>query len=113
MADRLNVSAVRSGVASLLGKSAATIPPHLPPIGVLPGKLGVVQGPGTIGFTLNGVLLWLIDINRFAGTPTLTIKPAQPITRITLQGTRFPGTQLPADFVLLVQATGPLGTPAD
>jgi len=72
----------------------------------------VVQGPGTITFTLNGLARWRIDIRRFAGTPSLTVKPVPKGTHITLQGARFPGTQLPADFVCIVGKTTPLGTPA-
>jgi hypothetical protein len=105
---------VRGGAPSLLGKSAATIPPNLPPLDAPPGQLGVVQAPGKIGFTLNGVLRWLIDISQFAGKPTLTTKTRpQQATVITLAGARFPGTQLPADFVLTVQKATPFGTPAD
>src|SRR4029077_4055751 len=77
------------------------------------GTLGVVQGPGTITFTLNGQPRWQINVRQFAGTPSLTIKPDARGTLVTLQGARFPGTQLPADFVLLVGKTSPLGTPAD
>ena len=114
MIDRLSFSAVRAGASALQGKTAALLPPiHLPPIGLPPGKLGGVQGPGAIGFTLNGVLRWLINVHRFAGTPTLSQKTVPQGTRITLEGARFPGTQFPADFVLVVHKTGPFGTPTD
>ncbi len=94
--------------------SAAPHLPLLPPIGITPPKLGVIQGPGTIAFTLNGAPRWVIDIRRFAGNPRLTVKPGpQGSTRITLSGARLPGTQLPADFVLVLAKTVPLGTPAD
>ena len=112
MADRLNVSALRSSVSGV--QAAPTPLPQPPPIGITPPKLGVVQGPGTITFTLNGVPRWVIDVNRFAGTPTLTTK-TRPTgeTVVTLAGARLPGTQLPADFVLTVGKTGPLGTRGD
>jgi hypothetical protein len=103
MAGRLSLSGVRKGAASL--SDAASLAPKLPPIGILPGALGVVQGPGTITFTLNGQPRWQIDIRQFAGTPSLTIKPDARGTLVTLQGARFPGTQLPADFVLLAART--------
>ena len=112
MAGRLKLSALRTGVSRLPGTAIPPIEP--PPIGAPPPKLGVVQGPGTITFTLNGVPRWRIDINRFAGTPVLTVKPGpNGETRITLAGARLPGTQLPADFVLIVRKAGPLGTPGD
>ncbi len=112
MPGRLNLSVLRSGV---LGVSGIPLPPSLsPPIGIAPPKLGVVQGPGKITFTLNGVPRWLIDVNRFAGTPTLTIKGGPSgITVVTLAGARLPGTLLPADLVLSIGKPGPFGTPAE
>ena len=109
MAGRLNLSAVRSGAAAF---SRVTPPSSSPSIGTLPGKLGVVQGPGTITFTLNGSPRWGIDVNRFAGTPTLTVKTELLDTRIALTGARFPGTQLPADLLCVVGQTTATGTPA-
>ena len=84
----------------------------LPPLGPPLGKLGVVQGSGFIGFTLNGTLAWLIDVRRFAGTPSLVTrtKPPKGLT-IELKNARFPGTELPADFKCVLQAPGFLGTP--
>ena len=109
MAGRLNLSAVR---AAALARGIVSLPQQ-PPIGTPPGRLGVVQGPGRITFTLNGIPRWVIDVNRFAGTPTLTIHPTpQQGATITLTGARFPGTELPADFVCVIEKTGPFGTPA-
>ena len=50
------------------------IGPHPPLLTPLP-KLGVVQAPGKVGFTLNGIPVSTIDSTRFAGTPTLTVRP--------------------------------------
>src|SRR5216683_3300443 len=112
MAGRLNLSAIGSGISRL--SSVTVQAPQAPPIGITPPKLGVVQGPGKITFTLNGVPRWLIDVSRFAGTPTLTTKAGPSgTTHITLAGARLPGTLLPADFVLTVGKTGPLGTSGD
>ena len=74
----------------------------------------MVQGQGTVTFTLNGVPRWVIDVSRFGGTPNLTVTTTpQQTTTITLKNARFPGTQISADFVLVVGQTGPLGTPGD
>jgi hypothetical protein len=74
----------------------------------------VVQGPGTVTFTLNGIPRWVIDVSRFGGTPSLTLQTTPQQERsIALKNALFPGTQLPADFVLIVGQTGPLGTPGD
>jgi hypothetical protein len=111
MASRLNFDVVRGGAAF---SGAIAGPAPFPPIGTPSGTLGVIRGNGTITFTLNGRPRWVIDVNRFAGTPTLTVKSIlNGGTRITLQGARLPGTQLSADFVLVLDKTGPLGTPAD
>ena len=110
MAGRLHLSALRSGFSF-----AAAATPPLPNAPTTPPQLGVVQGKGTVTFTLNGVPRWLIDITRFAGTPSLTLVPGQGEvqSRLTLDGARLPGTDLPADFVVVIGKTGPLGTSAD
>ncbi len=112
MADRLNLSALRDGFFSA---GAATPPAPPPPLGAAPPQLGVVQGAGTVTFTLNGVPRWLIDVTRFAGTPSLTLTAGQGEvqSRLTLKGAKLPGTDVPADFVVLIGKTGLLGTSAD
>jgi len=70
MASRLKLSVVRVGFPALSGTAIPLLPPSA--IGITPQKLGVVQGKGTIMFTLNGRPRWLIDVSRFAGTATLT-----------------------------------------
>ena len=110
MAGRLKLSALRN-ISSVL--PGAATPPLPPPIGITPPKLGVVQGKGTVTFTLNGVPRWVIDVNLFAGTPALTFQPGALRSKLTLSGARLPGTSLPADFVLVIGKTGPLGTPGD
>jgi hypothetical protein len=106
--NRLNLSALRSKAVTTPGKQVIPIP-----FGPSPGHLGVVQGPGFIGFTLNGSLRWLIDVRRFAGAPALTVQAAAPrVSRVELKGARFPGSNLTADFVLQLQPTGIFGTPA-
>lgn len=111
----INRLVLRSGVAAILDKvllplGEATLPPAGPPSGIIT----TVQGPGFIGFKLNGTLRWLIDVRRFAGTPTLTTRATpQNELRIELKGARFPGTQLPADFVCVVRPKGFFGTPME
>ncbi len=85
----------------------------LPPIGPPPGIITLVQSPGVLGFKLNGTLRWLIDVRFFAGAPTLVTKSTPKGFRIQLRNARFPGTQLPADFVCVLQPKGILGTPMD
>ena len=112
MAGRLDLSALRRAVSD--ASVTTRLPQPVPPIPAPLPTLGVVQAPGKITFTLNGVPRWLIDISQFAGTPTLTTKTSpQGTTRLELAGARLPGTLLPADFVLIVGKTGPLGTPGE
>ena len=117
MASRLNLAALRglsggTGVLEAVQPSLGGVP--FPPPIPRPGTLGVVRRPGSIGFTLNGSLGWLIDVRRFAGAPTLTVRSiAHGGTRITLTGARFPGTDLSADFVCVLGSTLPIGTPMD
>ena len=115
MSARLNLPVLRGGLQG--GASSLPslhVPPLGPPIGVIPPRLGMIQGPGTVTFTLNGVRRWVIDVRQFAGAPTLTVRPeTNGQTRIALEGARLPGTGLPADFVLLAGPLGPFGTPGD
>ena len=111
MAGRLNLPALRDG---FFLPDAGTQPLPSSPVGLTP-KLGVVQGAGTVTFTLNGTPRWLIDVNRFAGTPSLKLAPGQGevASRLTLTGAKLPGTDVQADFVVLIGKTGPNGTSAD
>ena len=113
--DLLNRTLLRSNSQVDLAKLLA-VPDQivLPPLGPKPAKLGIVQGTGFIGFTLSGVLRWLVDVRRFAGTPSLVTNssPARGLT-FELKGARFPGTGLPADFKGVLHAPGFLGTPFD
>src|ERR1700757_1375867 len=110
MAGRLNMAAVRGGFSS---QSATTPPPPQPPVANTPGKFGVVQDAGTVGFTLDGLQRRLIDVSRFAGTPSLTLGRGQIRSRLTLAGAKLPGTNVQVDFVVPIGETGPSGTPAE
>jgi hypothetical protein len=109
--DLLNRSLLRGGssarLAALLSSPGQ---PALPLPG--PGTLGIVQGPGRIGFTLNGALRWLIDVQRFGGAPVLSTRSTLQLgLTVELTGALFPGTGLPADFICVLQPKGLLGTP--
>jgi hypothetical protein len=111
----LNRLVLRSGISSVFDKvllPAGELEPF--PLGPPPGTVTTVQGPGSIGFRLNGVLRWLIDMKLFAGSPTLATRATpQHGLRIELKGARFPGTELPADFVCVLQPKSFLGTPME
>src|SRR5260370_26761097 len=62
-------------------------------------------------FRLNGVVRWIIDVRRFAGSPVLTLTGAFPqAVEIQLKGARFPGPFLPADFTCLLKPRTLFGT---
>jgi hypothetical protein len=109
----LNDAFLRSDIASSLdavisaGGQFGSVPP-----GPGPGTVTVNEGPGFVAFSLNGELRWIVDVRLFAGSPSLTVQPVLPGgTRIELKDARFPGTQLPADFVAEVGPRGAFGTP--
>src|SRR5207249_1082822 len=106
---------LKSGAVSALDKMMMPAGgSQLPPLGPPPGKITIVHGSGRIGFKLNGTLHWLIDVRRFAGTPTLISQPTpQNGLRIELKDARFPGTQLPADFICELRPKTFLGTPME
>ncbi|MDQ1427494.1 MAG: hypothetical protein QOK39_970, partial [Acidimicrobiaceae bacterium] len=86
-----------------------------PPVfGPPSATLTVVQGPGYIQFKLDGTVRWTVNVRLFAGSPTLTVNPApHGGYRIVLDNARFPGTEIPADFVADLQPRGFLGTRLD
>lgn len=111
--DLLNRAGLRDrpalDLARLLSEPARLT---LPTLGPPSAKLGIVQGNGFIEFTLNGTLIWLIDVRRFAGSPSLVTHPTpHKGLSIELKDARFPGTDLPADFTCVLQTQGVLGTP--
>lgn len=110
MSRRLELTPIRTEAGLTLDpeplRSGSVLPVHL-----LPGRLRIIQGPGTITFTLNGIPRWIIDERRFAGSPKLKLTVGATETRIVLEGARLPGTLLPADFSCVVGKPGPLGTP--
>ena len=86
-----------------------------PPVfGPPAATLTVTQGPGYIQFELDGTVRWTVNVRLFAGSPTLTVDPApHGGSRIVLDNARFPGTEIPADFVADLQPRGFLGTRLD
>ena len=75
-----------------------------------PGTVQIVTGPGVIGFKLNGILAWAIDEKWFGGNPVLTQGAVGAAFRVELKGALYPGTSLPADFLLLLGPRGLSGT---
>ncbi|HKE34475.1 MAG TPA: hypothetical protein VKB66_04705 [Candidatus Acidoferrum sp.] len=108
----LNSTTLPSALSALASKIASPIiafPPILPP-----GTVTIVQAPGIIVFRLNGVVRWIIDVRRFAGSPVLTVSGAFPhAVKIQLKSARFPGTELPADFTCLLSPHTVFGTPME
>src|SRR5215831_2028839 len=113
MAPKLLNSALLSDTLSEFSSKIASSVVVFPPILPL-GTVTVVQGPGLIAFRLNGVVRWIIDVRRFAGSPVLTVAGAPPhAVKIQLKNARFPGTELPADFTCTLKAHTPFGTPME
>src|SRR5690349_18937506 len=53
-----------------------------------------------------GAPLWVVDTALLAGLPSLSVRTRKRVratlTTITLSGSRYPGTQLPADLTLVI-----------
>jgi hypothetical protein len=111
----LNRGILRANLRDAIDKLLWPIPqPLLSPFGPGVGTVAIVKEPGFVAFKLNGKLAWLIDVKRFAGNPTLTARQdPNGQFRIKLQNARFPGTELPADFVCLLGQKSAFGTPMD
>ncbi len=82
-------------------------------IGLLPVARAVessVLGPmectarrGRVAFAMGGVDRWVIDANRFAGSPDLQVEKADGLIKFRLVNARYPGTDLPADMACEVR----------
>jgi hypothetical protein len=108
----LNLALLKVAPGTLLDPVLAigsTLP--LPPIGPVPGPLTVTETPGAITFAIAGVGRWQVDVKLFAGQPQLTVQHSPVRTRIELTHARFPGTDLFADFVAVVEPRTFRGTP--
>ncbi len=105
----LNKSLLTDALSVLASKIVSPIVPF-PPIWP-PGTVTIIQAPGMVVFRLNGVVRWIIDVRRFAGSPVLTLTGAFPqAVEIQLKSARFPGTLLPADFTCLLKPRTLFGT---
>ncbi|HEV7682192.1 MAG TPA: hypothetical protein VGO68_08730 [Pyrinomonadaceae bacterium] len=66
-----------------------------------------IQGDeNRLAFLLDGEERWVIDPQRFSGTPKLTIDRTAATLRFQLSGATYPGTQLSADLSCQLVRTG-------
>ncbi len=64
----------------------------------LPGSLKIVGDEKRLAFLLGGEERWVIDPQRFGGSPKLKIERTETRIGFELTGARYPGTNLPADL---------------
>lgn len=67
------------------------------------GPMDCVSRRGRVSFTMGGADRWVIDTNRFAGSPDLTVEKTDSLMKFRLVNARYPGTDLPADMVCEVR----------
>jgi hypothetical protein len=107
-------SVLKLASASAAAVSAAAIPSTIKAAGAVlqgPFKLkleGDQRTPSKVTFSLGDRARWVIDLNDFS--PASTLRPAkisveqtERLLKVRLVGAYYPGTTLPADFVLNVQ----------
>jgi hypothetical protein len=58
-----------------------------------------------IGFLLNGHERWAVDCATFSGAPKLLVTENPHGVEVCLENARFPGTEWPADFQLVLRRT--------
>lgn len=115
MAARLNLARLRKLQGSRTHRTglsrrqllriAATSAVALPPV------LSFLKAPRTLRFERRGNALalvvgdreWCIDPGRFAGRPKLLVEEADKRVVLSLRGAEFPGSDLPADFVCVLE----------
>jgi hypothetical protein len=83
----------------LAGSSAALASPGLKTLGSLYlDRFDAGRQGKRLEFRLRGTTRWIIDPDRFAGKPRLSVHEGESTLLVTLEGARFPGTAIPADF---------------
>lgn len=96
-ADELRVS--RRGMIGLAGLTIAGASPVLKGARVaLSGGYDVSGNEKRLAFLMGGKERWVIEAARFAGNPHLTIERMGRSLKLSLEGARYPGTDIPADF---------------
>jgi len=84
----------RRNFIRLSGASAVAGPSILASL----GALEVVGDENRISFKLGGIERWVIDPERFSGSPQLKVRRTTRSIGLWLTGARYPGTQLIADL---------------
>src|SRR5260370_31910763 len=64
----------------------------------LPGSFKIAGDEKRLAFLLGGEERWVIDPQRFSGSPKLTIERSEARVRFELTHATYPGTNLPADL---------------
>src|ERR1700694_4137600 len=64
----------------------------------LPGSFKIAGDEKRLAFLLGSEERWVIDPQRFSGSPKLTIERTETRIRFELSRARYPGTNLPADL---------------
>jgi hypothetical protein len=89
----------RRRALGLAGVAVAGASPALRAVeGVVLGTFEVAESKGRVAFLTGGQECWVIDVRRFAGSPTLRVRREGGQVLVELRRARFPGTGLPADL---------------
>ncbi len=97
----------RRDLLGLTGAAAAAVSPVARALGdTLRAPLEVERSDNRIAFKLEGKERWVVDARCFSGTPKLKVEESARHIRVALEGGRYPGTDLPADFTCELRRSG-------
>lgn len=104
VADDPSLQLSRRRMLALSASSAIVAAPAVTSMRtMLSGDFEIVGDARRVAFLLGGRERWVIDTRRFAGEPRLTLERTERTVRVELRNARYPGTDLPADFVCEVR----------
>lgn len=102
---RLNDDGTHVIAAPIAGGAArawTVLPVHIPPLELAHtlefAAVSLVYTSKRARFVVGGEDRWTIDVDRFAGSPVLSVTQSGTTVHLTLSGARFPGTTIPADL---------------
>ncbi|MRR37519.1 hypothetical protein EG829_23265, partial [bacterium] len=88
------------------GSTAVIASPGLKTIGsILVGPYELIEETTRVRFRLQGKDRWVVDTRHFAGSPSLSVARSNGDVTLRLDGSRFPGTSVPADFECQIHPT--------
>lgn len=100
--DDAGAHVIAAPVAGGAARAWTILPVHILPLELAHtlrfGDVSLIYTDKRARFVVGGDDRWTLDVDRFAGSPVLSVSQSGTSVTLTLTGARFPGTEIPADL---------------